>query len=312
MRRFLPVWPLLLLAVSLRGQGSHEVFISDIDNFWRAYDSVQTTADSVKQVNFLQTLYIDKGTEGLRLFMKVRDLTPGLWVHVIRQYPGFWRSIRPNTLVVRQKEGEILNGVEKFRAAYSNYKEGKIYFTIGALKAAGTTEGRALLIGTELATGNASTDVSEFPNKRLENFFKQTKTDNIVAITVHEYVHTQQKEEGKTLLGQSIYEGACDFIAELVLSRTLVYPYLEYGRAHEGELKAKFKEEMYKEDYSQWIYNSSTTKGIGDLGYFMGYTICKAYYNKVKDKREAVRAIIELSYSDRGAIGEFLRESGYY
>jgi hypothetical protein len=312
MKKILPVWPFLLLVFCAKGQGGQEIYLSDIDNFWRAYDSVQTTTDSVKQVSYIQTLYIDKGTDGLRLFMKVRSLTPGLWVHVIRQYPGFWRSIRPNTLVVRQKEGEILSGVEKFRATYSNYKEGKIYFTIGALKAAGVAEGRSLLIGTELAMGNVYTDVSEFPNKRLENFFKQTKTDNIVAITVHEYVHTQQKEEGKTLLGQSIYEGACDFIAELVLGRTLVYPYLEYGRAHEGELKAKFREEMFNEDYSQWIYNSSTTKGIGDLGYFMGYTICKAYYNKMADKSEAVRRIIELSYSDRTAIGEFLRESGYY
>jgi len=291
---------------------SGNVFISDIDNFWIAYDSVVSTADSVKQVNFIQSLYVDKGTEGLKLFMKVRDYTPALWVHVIRAYPKFWRSIRPNTLLVRQKKEEILQAVDKLKAAYSNYKPGRIYFTIGALKAAGTTEGRNLLIGAEIATGNASTDASEFPNKRLENFFKPTKTDNIVPITIHEYVHTQQKEEGKTLLGQSICEGACDFITEMVLGKTLLYPYLQYGRAHEAELKARFKQEMYNEDYSEWLYNSSKTAGIGDLGYFMGYAICKAYYERAEDKAAAISAIIELPYSDRQAIEVFLDRSGYY
>lgn len=92
------------------------------------------------------------------------------------------------TALCRPREDEILQAVEKLKAAYSNYKEGNIYFAIGALKAAGTTEGRNLLIGAEIATGNASTDASEFPNKRLENFFKPTKTDNIVPITIHEYV----------------------------------------------------------------------------------------------------------------------------
>ena len=312
MKKILPILLSVLVTVSVQGQGPQQVFLSDIDHFWIAYDSVQSTTDSAKQVHFIQTLYVDQGTEGLQLFMKVRKLTPELWVHDIRQYPRFWKSIRPNTLIVRQKLEEILKGVEKFKAVYSHYREGKIYFTIGALKAAGVAEGQSLLIGTELATGNAYTDVSEFPSKRIENFFKVTKTDNLVPITVHEYVHTQQKEEGKTLLGQAIYEGACDFIAELVLGKTLMHPYLQYGRAHEAEIKARFKQEMYNEDYSQWIYNSSKTNGIGDLGYFMGYTICKAYYHQATDKKEAIKAIIDLPYSDRAAIEAFLEKSGYY
>ncbi|HMH34692.1 MAG TPA: hypothetical protein VK543_16765 [Puia sp.] len=39
-----------------------KVFTQDIDNFWIAFDSIQTTNDSTKQIHFIQSLYIDKGT----------------------------------------------------------------------------------------------------------------------------------------------------------------------------------------------------------------------------------------------------------
>lgn len=293
-------------------QPARDVYTSDIDNFWIAYDSVQTTSDSVKQTAFIQKLYVDKGTEGLKTFMKVRSYTPELWARVIRQYPKFWRSIRQNMSVVPQREAEATQYLKKFKALYPDYQEAKIYYTVGALKSGGTAEGKTLLVGMEIAAGNNTTDVSEFPNKRLENLFKTIKTDNIVPFTIHEYMHTQQKEEGKTLLGQALCEGVCDFLTELVLDRPLTHPYLQYGREHETEIKARFKKEMYNADYSQWIYNSSTSQGIGDLGYFMGYTICKSYYQHAANKKQAIREMIELPYSDATAISQFLARSKYF
>src|SRR6476469_8335855 len=99
---------LLTLSFLSAGQSSRQtVFTTDIDNFWRAFDSIQTTKDSVQQVRIIQTLYIDKGTDGLKAFMEAREYTAELWVDLIRKYPRFWRSIRPNTLAVRSKANEI-------------------------------------------------------------------------------------------------------------------------------------------------------------------------------------------------------------
>lgn len=264
------------------------------------------------QIQYIKTLYADKGTDGLKLFMKMRRYTPGLWAQVIRQYPKFWKSIRPNTLIVKQKQAEILAAVEQFKKVYPDYRYATIYFTVGALRSAGVAEGNIALVGMELAGGTSSIDVSEFTNKRIEKYFKNQKIDNIVAVTVHEYVHTQQKEEGKTLLGKSIYEGACDFITELALGTTLSHSYILYGKAHEAELKAAFKNEMLNADYSQWIYNGATAKEMGDLGYFMGYAICKSYYKHATDKKKAVKDIIELPYSDQEKVEQFLEASRYY
>jgi len=169
-----------------------------------------------------------------------------------------------------------------------------------------------ILIGSEIAMGNRYTDVSEFPDKRLENFFKPKTSVDIVPVAIHEYVHTQQITEGKTLLGQSLCEGSCDFITELVLHVQLTHSYLIYGRKNEKLLKQQFKKEMFAEDYSNWLYNGATSKTMGDLGYFMGYAICKSYYRHAKDKQKAIRHIIELNYADLSAIKTFLLESKYY
>ena len=293
-------------------QGSQKVFTSDIDNFWIAYDSIQTTKDSLEQIHFIQTLYIDKGTHGLKAFMDARDYSAKLWVGLIRKYPKFWNSIRPNTITVKSYAAEIEKSISKFKDLYPDLKEAKMYFTVGGLRSGGTTMNDMVLIGSEIATGNASTDVSEFPNKWLEGVFKNQQADNLVALNIHEYVHTQQKGESGILLGQAIKEGACDFIMELVIGKLLQNNYIVYGRVHEKELKEQFKKEMFTSFYSNWLYNGSSAKTVADLGYFMGYSICKTYYNNSPDKKKAIKEIIELNYSNSAAIENFLKRSNYY
>lgn len=304
----------LTLFIAAAGQDTknQQVFTSDIDNFWRAYDSCRTTTDSLKQLHYIQTLYIAKGTEGLKAFMEVRDYTADLWVSLIRQYPKFWPSIRPNTLAVKSKAKEIEHSLQKLKKLYPKLKEAKMYFTVGGLRSGGTTMTDMVLIGTEIATGNATTDVSEFPNKWLEGVFKSQQPGNIVPLNIHEYVHTQQKGETQNLLGQAIKEGACDFVTELVMGKPLQNNYLVYGKQHEAELKEPFKQDMFTPAYSNWLYNGSTIKTMADLGYFMGYAICKAYYNHSPDKKRAVKDIIELDYSDTTAVENFLAKSNYY
>ncbi|HEX2533949.1 MAG TPA: hypothetical protein VHK69_09455, partial [Chitinophagaceae bacterium] len=149
-----------------------KVFTSDIDHFWTAYDRCQTTTDSLQQLHYIQSLYIDKGTEGLKAFMKARDYTAERYVSLIRKYPKFWNSIRANTLSVKSRSGEIEQSIRKLKVLYPGLREARMYFTIGGLRSGGTTMNDLVLVGAEIATGNASTDVSEFPDKWLEGVFK--------------------------------------------------------------------------------------------------------------------------------------------
>ena len=284
------------------------VSTSDIDHFWKAFDSIQTIHEKDSQIQVMQSVYIDKGTYGLKEFMTLRNFDATRLVESINKYPRFWRSIRPNTLTILQSEPLIESYIRQFRVLYPDMRAARIYFTIGAIRAAGTTQDSLVLIGSEIAMGDKNTDVSEFPDNRLANFFKPRDSANIIPVVIHECVHTQQRPEGKTLLAESIYEGACEFITELILAKPLENSYLVYGRKHEKELKRQFKKDMFSEDLSQWLYNGATSKTIGDLGYFMGYAICRSFYRHTKD----VKRIINLDYRYDAAVRSFLKESRYY
>jgi hypothetical protein len=244
--------------------------------------------------------------------MQLRKFDAKKLVEVINKYPLFWKSIRNSTLTIPPQIPTIETYLGKFKKVYPDMKPAKVYFTISAIRAAGVTQDSVILIAAEIAMGDQHTIVSEFPDKRLANFFKPKLTVDIIPIIIHEYVHAQQKAEGKNLLGQCIYEGACDFITELVLNKPLNQSYLVYGRENEQVLKAQFKKEMYSEDFSNWLYNGTTTKTMGDLGYFMGYTICKSYYQQATNKQQAIQQIIRLNYTDTAEVKKFLDDSKYY
>lgn len=315
------IYSLLLVAGSIstavaQGPRPQRVFTEDIDRFWVAYDSVRTTTDHARQLAFITDLYIKPGTAGLVAFIKARNNSAERWVMLINQYPRYWASIRPNTLAVKNSAKDFEQSIRRFKHLYPELRDASLYFTVGGLNSGGTVDGNKVLIGTEIATGNPQTDVSEFTNPWLGAVFKAQALNNIVSLNMHEYVHTQQggddDNNGMSLLGKSLKEGACDFITELVLRRPLQTNYIIYGNAHEKELKEAFKQEMLTANYSQWLYNGSNTGPTSDLGYFMGYTICRAYYAQAHNKRQAIKEIIELTYADPAATESFLRQSGYY
>lgn len=286
------------------------VYIADIDRFWIAYDSTRTTLDTIKQEQFIQKLYIDKGTEGLHAFMKARDYDAKLWVQLINKYPRFWKSIRKNTLLIKSQAKVIEASIDRFRVLYPEMRPAKMYFTVGGLRSGGTTTDDMVLIGTEIATADQYTDASELSDW-LKGVFKAQDVTNLVALNVHEYVHTQQKPGDNNVLGQCIKEGAADFIADLITGKTNTNSYMIYGRQHEAELNELFKVDMFSTALSRWLYNGTAVEHA-DLGYFMGYNICKAYYQKSSSKKQAVKDIIELNYPNEQAVESFLTKSGYY
>ncbi|PAW92223.1 hypothetical protein CKK33_01415 [Mucilaginibacter sp. MD40] len=288
-----------------------KVYTSDIDHFWQAFDSIATTTDTLKQVDMMQRIYVDQGTPGLKAFMKARDYNAELWVKLIHRYPKFWKSIRSNTLSVKEQVPAINKSIDNFVKLYPQAKPAKMYFTVGGLRSGGTTTDDMVLIGAEIATADEHTDASEL-NDWLKNVFKNQSGANLVALNVHEYVHTQQKmSDAELLLAQTIKEGSADFVAELATKIPNNSAYMVYGRAHEQELKDKFRIEMFSTSTRNWLYNGSDNPHP-DLGYFMGYVICKAYYQHQTDKKKAVKDILELNYGDEKQVEDFLERSQYY
>ena len=293
------------------------VVTSDLAHFWQAYDSIRTTTDSLRQQAYLQRLYIDAGSPGLRAFMLAKGYTTPAWVRAIRQYPKFWRSIRPRTHLLQAGIPGLQPYLDKLQGLYPALRPATIYLTVGILRSGGTTQGNAVIIGAELATGDGTVDVSEFApatRRYLARSFARDPITQVAAVCVHEYVHTQENRYGNNVLGQAIYEGTCDFVTEQVVGRPVALPYRQYGPVHEAELKQRFRRELFHPRFNRWFYNqvSDDTTPVADLGYYMGYVICRAYYQQAPNKQQAIREMIELDYTRDQAVETFLTRSRYY
>lgn len=302
----------LFACAGISAQNSNTIFTSDIDNFWNAYDQIKKTDDFSKKLNLINELYISKGTKGLKAFMNAREYNDTVYVKAIDEYPKFWNSIRPNTLAVKKKTGEFNEAVSRLKKLYPELKEAGMYFTIGGLRAGGTTKENMVLVGAEIGTGTPATDVSELKEDWLKALFAGQSLNNIVFLNVHEYIHTQQNGDSKNVLGASIKEGSCDFMAELVLQKPLQTKYLSYGEAHAAQVKDRFKREMFTRNLENWLHNGRRKGEAADLGYYVGYEICKAYYHHAKNKKQAVKDIIELNYNDDKAVEDFLDRSKFF
>ncbi|MNR05631.1 hypothetical protein D3C85_1216740 [compost metagenome] len=144
-------------------------------------------------------------------------------------------------------------------------------------------------------------------------YFASRPLDNLDLLATHEFVHTQQNGERQTLLGQAVYEGVADFVAEKAAGRLPDLPYVAYGPANDATIKAAFHKDMMENDYSGWLYNGMNNAfGVADLGYYVGYAITRRYYERAADKALAIKTMLELDYADQAAVQAFVDASGYF
>jgi uncharacterized protein YjaZ len=135
--------------------------------------------------------------------------------------------------------------------------------------------------------------------------------DRFVHVIVHEFMHVQQAAEltdaqQPTLLEAALMEGAAEFATELV-SGGVAYQYLPaLAAGREAQIERDFIKDKSGRDLSRWIGNG-TTQQPGDLGYWVGYRIAKAYYRRAPDQQQALREILELRDAEA-----FLAKSGWH
>lgn len=166
-----------------------------------------------------------------------------------------------------------------------------------------------LVIGLELALADSTINTSEYQSQRKKDYYRNSESGGIEFVAVHEYVHTLQKSlVNNNVLKNSIYEGACDFIAELVIGKPIDLKYIQYGYENYSTVLEFFRQDLLSTNFDDWFHNHNVST-IKDLGYFIGYEICKNYYKNAVNKQVAIKEIIELDYSDDKAVLRFLKDS---
>jgi Predicted Zn-dependent protease (DUF2268) len=285
----------------LASENQKNVQTIDIDHFWEAFDNLKNCKSFADSVKSFQQLYLDRATDGLIDFIRVRDLQAEKYVKLVAKYPKFYASLRKNTFEVKKAEQTIEAVFLKFKKLYSNFKPFKVCFAMGIMNTGGTISNNFVLIGTEILSSSKQMDLSEFDANEYRKTFEGTEElmSRIKRLIAHECVHTQQPKQVDPngikceLLYRALREGAADFIAELVSGNPQKN---EYGDKNEKQIWVQFKNELCNESSDNWLYNSSTVKDKpADLGYYVGYKIVQEYYHNASNKKQAIIDIIEMT-----------------
>ena len=285
---------IILIAITFVSKGYAQVDIfskdpqkakfitSDIKNFWTAFDAIENSKNNPFDN------YIKNGTIGLQGFISNRIISADSLLAMVQRKKQEYEKMRGIEKLIKEKEKLIKPYFYALEYWYPYAVYPPVYFVIGRYNSGGTSSEDGLLIGAE----------------------KLTSLDHLPGLVIHESIHYQQKwpEGGETnLLQQSILEGSADFVAELVTGIKGNIEANKYGTENKNELCKEFVQIMYKNSVQDWLYGTSgKDKRPNDLGYWIGFEIVKAYFDKMNDKKLAVNHILNIDDYTR-----FLKDSGY-
>lgn len=290
---------------ALENPSNAKLITTDIHNFWNAYDAAKK--DTARMLEIFQREYFDKASPGLEDYISSKVGTIEKFVANQKAKPKFYAAIRKNTLSIDNMKDNIYNIFFKFKSLYADAVFPDIYFLIGRWNSAGTVSDNGLLLGIDqIAKSNdiPETELSLWESKG----FREVK--GLPIIVAHELIHSQQDHlaQDTTLLSYAVQEGMADFFAKLLTGVNPSQRQYEFAKDKKKKIWEDFEKEMFLNRYSNWIANSDqeTADHPSDLGYYMGYEICKSYYQEMTDKKQAIIDIFHIKdYKD------FLQKSRY-
>lgn len=276
--------PLALLAAAAPqpAQGP-EIRTDDVARFYALYDAAggKPTAEQ------LQRDYLDKGSAGLAEFARLRTITGERMAAAIAANPKMFDDARRCNAVLPRVRARLAPALAKLAALYPKGVYPPVTFAIGRGKTGGTANASGVMIGLETLCA------FDFMEPDPENRF--------VYVIAHEYAHVQQpaaqvENPDESVLTAALTEGAAEFVGELISGSVSYRHLIAATKGREAELETAFLADRDKKALgSDWLYNGrGTPERPGDLGYWVGYRVAKAYYRKAKDKRAALGEIIEM------------------
>ena len=254
----------------------------DVERFYKLYDATggHPTAEQ------LQRDYLDPGSDGLHQLAKLRNVTGARIADTLTKTPELYARARRCMEVLPKVKKRVDVALRTLVRLYPQARTPPVTIAVSRGKPVGVgSPVTGLQIGLEALCS------AEWMNPDVE--------DRFVHVIAHEYAHVQQAEalvddENPTVLERSLIEGAAEFVAELTSGKMGYshFPALTQGR--EKEIETAFAADIDQTDLSRWVDNSTMEQG-NDLGYWVGYRIVKAYYQRAADKQQALREILDQS-----------------
>jgi hypothetical protein len=280
-------------AVSSAPPAAIEIQTEDVARFYKVYEA----AHGRPTAGQLQTDYLDQATAGLRHLTQVRNVTAENIARAIATQPTLYTNARSCMAALPRIRERLVLTFEKLLALYPQAQKPPVTILVSRGKPVAIAgPGKGVQIALEATcSGNAA------------RFLGENVDDRFVYVIAHEYIHVQQAPEraNPTVLERALEEGVAEFLGELIsggISNVAVH---ESAKRRELEIEDSFATDVDKRDLSAW-FDNTTPDDVGQLGYWVGYRIARAYYQHASDKRAAVREMIQMT--DAHA---FLARSGW-
>lgn len=253
---------------------------SDTKIFWNAFDKINNS----KENPFKD--YVEKGSAGVKGFTQFRIISADSLFTMVKRRKADYEATRQVLDGISTKEKRVRAIYSALKYWYSNSKFPAVYFVYGRFNSGGTVSDDGIIIGTE----------------KLNNL------DGVTGLIAHELIHYQQNLKGKeSLLKQSLLEGGADFIGEFISGEPMNVSVYNYAEKNKEKLYKEFVSRLKQNDNNDWLYGTTKKDDRpNDLGYWIGYKIIEAYFNKQTDKHKAINDILNIQNPLL-----FLKESGF-
>jgi hypothetical protein len=273
------------------------VRIDDVARFYAVFDQ----ADGKPSAAAHQAGYLDSGSPGLRQFVTARISSAEKLADAIAKSPQDFRNARrcvPMLPAARDQLRQVFSALTTLdpQATFP-----PVTIVIGRNNTGGTTTASGVTIGLEVICRS--------------NWLNPDITQRLVHLIAHEYVHVHQPAAqvappaNATVLFASLVEGGAEFIGELTSGEVLNIHLTRWTQDKACRIERNFRAHAMDTDMSHWLYNGpGTPETPGDLGYWVGYRIARAYYAHASDKPRAIQDILNVN-NDNAA--SFLERSGW-
>ena len=267
-----------------------------MEAFWPHFEKAM--ADTSRARRHLKA-FIFEGPDEVRDFYVVRyGSIDNMYGQMVNASPNYYRYLKTrfNADSLKRFRNTILTSMKRFQQLYPPAVFPKVYIVPGILNTGGTATEMGMFLGGDMYGKSADMpveDLTDWQEGAIMEF------SDLPRLTLHELMHFQQnygdQKNSRTLLSAVIQEGVCDFMVELCSGSPLVHENLTFlsDPANEAWILGELREELLGDDTSKWLYNGGSIEDRPhDLGYTVGYLICKSYYERSPDKEKAVAELL--------------------
>ena len=242
--------------------------------------------------------YVVSGSPAVRDYYTIRYRSvEAMYQQMIQDHPTLYeqtQQVFANSVfdIIRQ---ETVSMMRTFAALYESAVFPKVYVVSGLNNSGGTATNLGLFVGGEKFIKPIATDDGRLNKQQLDSM---NSFEGMQGLIMHELMHFQQNyqddENISKVLGKIIHEGVCDFLVELCSGEARKEDKITYLDQPKNMkfIADEFKKDRYGEDLSRWMYNGDIKDRPVDIGYTLGYLVCKSYYKNSPDKQKAIYTLL--------------------